>query len=708
MKPADINSVIVVEELDVARDGGSAVVVRRSIRRGRYEGHLFVVDLDRGGRPRRLTEGRVRDSWPRLSPDGSVVAFLRSDPDDEDAPTRLCLVAASGGTPRVVAPRGATPGFGAIGELAWSPDGSSLAFTAEVDPPRFIVGRRPPVGSAASRSARTPAPTARRITRADWRWDEIGHRDQWTHLFVLDLAGADGVRPHPVAAPRQVTSGDWGVSGITWHPNGSTVAFVADRGPEPDRDPCTAIWAVDIDAGSRSKRSQPRLLLDAPGGANRPAFSPNGRWLAAVGLMVPQPLDDLSPGLLLGPADGKRPPVALAPELDRPIGNWADSDLHGWMVSGRYGPAWLDDRTIVAAVTDRGRSLPERWVIDPRSGELVESPTASDRRQPGPWADATTHMLSVAPASRDRPGRVVTLGTLGQRAMDVMSVELADPPTQRSFRTHTTFGSAWQRKFDQPRMERIEVPGPGGPIETWIASPAGSGDGPLPTIVDVHGGPLGCWAPAPHIEVIMLAGAGYRVVLPNIRGSAGSGRDWIRPQLGDWGGVDADDVHAALDHAVGLGLVDTDRLGALGLSYGGFMVNWLVATSDRFAAAVSENGVTNQVSVWANSDSGPEYDRASLLGDPFSPEGIEKLWRQSPLRHVTNVHTPLLMLQAEADLRCPPQDNEQFFIALRHLGRTVEYVLYPEESHVYASAGRPDRRIDRMQRVLDWFANHLR
>ena len=292
--------------------------------------------------------------------------------------------------------------------------------------------------------------------------------------------------------------------------------------------------------------------------------------------------------------------------------------------------------------------------------------------------------------------------------MEVMSIDLEVPAAERRFRTHTTFGSSWQRKFTQPRMERIELPGPGGPIETWIASPPDAGAGPLPTIVDVHGGPLGCWAPAPHIEVIMLTGAGYRVVLPNIRGSAGYGQDWIRPQLGDWGGVDADDVHAALDGVIDLGLADARRLGALGLSYGGFMVNWLVATSDRFAAGVSENGVTNQVSVWANSDSGPEYDRASMLGDPFSPEGIRKLWRQSPLRHVTNVHTPLLMLQAEADLRCPPQDNEQFFIALRHLGRTVEYVLYPDESHVYASAGRPDRRIDRMQRVLDWFERYLR
>jgi dipeptidyl aminopeptidase/acylaminoacyl peptidase len=122
---------------------------------------------------------------------------------------------------------------------------------------------------------------------------------------------------------------------------------------------------------------------------------------------------------------------------------------------------------------------------------------------------------------------------------------------------------------------------------------------------------------------------------------------------------------------------------------------------------VSENGVTNQLSVWANSDCGPDYCRTSQLGDPFSPEGVERLWTQSPLRHVAAVRTPLLMLQGEADLRCPAADNEQFFIALRQLEREVEYVLYPDSYHTFSSNGRPDRRIDRMARVLDWFDRHI-
>ena len=177
------------------------------------------------------------------------------------------------------------------------------------------------------------------------------------------------------------------------------------------------------------------------------------------------------------------------------------------------------------------------------------------RRRTGPWADVVTHTIAVAPAAA-HPTRVVLLGTLGGRGMDVMTVDVGVAPAERVFRSHTTFGSAWQRRFRQPTMVRVDAPGAGGPIETWIASPTGAGDAPLPTIVDVHGGPLGCWAPAPHHEVTMLTGAGYRVVLPNIRGSAGYGRGWIRPQLGDWGGVDADDVHAALDHVIALGLAE--------------------------------------------------------------------------------------------------------------------------------------------------------
>jgi dipeptidyl aminopeptidase/acylaminoacyl peptidase len=703
MSPADIRRQVVVEELDLSADGRLAIVVRRSSRGDRYVSHLWAIRLDRGrtARPRQLTDGLTRDTKPRLSPDGRTIAFVRSDPADDDAPAALAMMSVDGGTVRARRGRG----FGGVDEVAWSPDGTRIAFTAEVDPPRFLVGTVDPVDQfVRSRSVRadgakgtgaeSPSPRARRIARTDWRWDGEGHLDRWSHLFVVDA--------RPGARPRQVTRGDWGVNHVAWHPDGRTVAFSADRGPEPDLRPRTTIWAVDVDGGGEDGAgSEPREVMTPDGWASHPAYSPDGRWLAATGILEPEPLDDISPGLILGPADGSRQPHAIAPDLDRPIGNWTDTDMNGWMVTGRHGPFWLDGQTLVATVSDRGRSHPMHFHLDPTDGRPIDPPTPTPRADHGPWSDATTHTVGVS-----RTGTIAVLGTLGTRAMELMTLE-TDADGGPAWSTRSTIGSRWQARHPTPFMRRIDAPGPGGAIETWIASPD-SGDGPLPTIVDVHGGPLGGWAPTPHMEVFLLVAAGFRVVLPNIRGSAMYGRDWIRPQLGDWGGVDAADVHAALDHVIELGLADPARLGVMGLSYGGFMVNWLVGTTDRFAAAVSENGVTNQVSDWANSDGGPEFDRGARLGDPLTPEGTEALWRQSPLRNVASVRTPLLMLQGEADLRCPPHDNEQFFIALRHLRRTVEYVLYPGSDHVYGSSGRPDRRIDRNERIIAWFDRYLR
>lgn len=669
MTPGVIRRQVVLEEHDIAPDGSAAVVVRRFVFVNRYLSHLWLVPLGRGrDRPRQLTEGVVRDDRPRFSPDGGSISFRRRWPDRPDHVRHLMLLHLD----RRGEPIALTSDAAYVTSLAWSPDGRRLAFTCEVGPPRFLIGP-PPTGNE--------SPLGRRIRRLDWRYDGQGHLDRREHLCV--------VLARPGARARQLTRGDFGVQEPTWHPDGGSIAFAADRGPEPDLNPRTTIWSVPAGGGEL------REILALGGAAHSPAFSPNGRWLATVGIVEADALDDVCPGLVIGPADGSGPAWLLAPDLERPIGNWVDTDLNGWMATATKGPIWADDRSIVALVSDRGRCLPWRFTVDPATGRTAGGPA------PLVEADAACYTLAVAPRARGGPLVTVT-GTLETRAQELMSIE------GDRFRTWTTLGSAWQGRARQLEMRRVFAPGDGGPIETWIASPPGAGNAALPTVVDVHGGPLGAWAPTPSLEVALLCGRGYRVVLPNIRGSATYGRAWIRPQLGDWGGADAADVHAALDHVIGVGLADPDRLGVLGLSYGGFMVHWLIGASDRFRAAVSENGVANQVNAWANSDMGVEYNRTSLLGDPLTREGMERLWRQSPLAHVANVRTPLLMFQAEADERCPKADNEQFFTALRVLRREVEYVLYPDEYHVYATTGRPDRRIDRMTRMLDWFDRWLK
>ena len=687
--PETLREQVVLEEHDLAPDGSWAVVVRRSVEGEEYVSHLWLVPLASGGEPRALTAGTVRDVRPLIAPDGSRIAFVRSIPGAEDGtPSELWVLEVADGSAFALplAPR-------SPGEVAWSPDGTRLAFTAETGPQRLLVGPVPEPGTPEAKDAK--APRARRITTLDFRWDYQGYLDRRSQVHVVAAAAG--------AQPRCLTAVSSGVSGICWRPDGRAIAFAADPRPDADLHPRTSIWTVDVPGtGDAAEAADAADVADDPGSTPavrevlalagpcaRPAWSADGRWLAVVGVDDADHFDDISPTLFTGPADGSSPAIPLAPDLDRPIGNWADTDLTGWQSEQRPGPAW-DGNGVVALVTDRGRSHPWRFGVDLATGRPAGDPV---RLASG---EAMAHTLAIG------GGRLTVTATIGARPPELCVLE------EGALRPVTTLGSAWVDGLAWPVMRCVEAPGPGGPIETWIASPASAApDAALPTVVDVHGGPLGAWSPAPALEVVLLCARGYRVVLPNIRGSASYGGEWIAPQLGHWGEVDADDVHAALDHVVALGLADPGRLGALGLSYGGFMVNWLVGTSDRFRAAVSENGVSNQVSAWAHSDSGPEYCRAARMGDATTPEGVELLWRQSPLRHVGSIHTPLLMLQSEADRRCPTSDNEQLFSALRWLRREVEYIVYPEEFHGIQATGRIDRRIDRMTRLLDWFDQHI-
>ena len=667
---------VVLEEHDPLPGGGGAVVVERFVHAETYRAHLRLVSFGRSRAAVRLTTGAVRDSSPRVSPDGRRLAFLRSFPNEPDRSTAVMVGGLDGREAWVLW----VPEHG-VSEIAWSPDGSRLACVAGGAAARFVVGP-----DTKGRSV-----TARRIQRADWRWDGVGHRDRWEQAWSIAVRRG--------ARPRQLTRGEADVKGIAWAPDGRSIAYAADPRPDADIRPRPSIWVVPAVGG------EPREAIRLAGCAGSPSFSPDGRWLACIGVDVADPLDDEQPGLFLAPvaagpgADGgavaPRRAVPITAGFDVPVGAWNDTDLNGWMASARPGPCWDGSASLVALVSEAGRVRPWRFPIDPATGRPAAPPGRLVDGDIAAWTlGVAGGVVSIVATVDDRPMELLVLAGRGVHAS----------PLRR-----TTLGGAWRRGLAWPEMRRVMVPGASGPIETWIVSPAGAGEAVLPAVVNLHGGPLGAWSPAPSTENVLLAAHGYRVILPNIRGSAGYGRAWIRPQLGDWGGVDAADTLAAVDHVVGLGLADPGRVGLLGLSYGGFLVNWLVgAAPGRFRAAVSENGVTNQLNSWANSDSGPEFDRMALLGDPLEEEGVAKLWRQSPLRHVARVRTPLLLLQGEADLRCPAADNEQLFVALRHLGREVEYVLYPESWHTFAITGRIDRRIDRNERMLAWFDRFLK
>lgn len=494
------------------------------------------------------------------------------------------------------------------------------------------------------------SPTAIALRTVDWRADgEPGLRVHPRHLHRVPVDGT---------APTRLTSGAWSASRPRVDGAGR-VYFLADRGPDADLWPTPQVHRIGA-AGIEQ-------VTAFAGGVRR--FHLADGEIRALAWEMPFPRDAEPPRWYRLPPGGA--PVGYG----GPLGSGAyytgllgdETDLHDWAAD-------LDDCAEATTLSRAGATVPVRV---PDGSPLLSGPAICGAIA----ADVAVLALPGAPGPD-----LYALGPVGPRRL-------------------TRHGS-WLTGAPAARCGSVDLPGPAGPITVLLIEPP-DGIACRATILDLHGGPTGQWGVVPPLEALLLAGAGFRVALPNIRGSIDRGPDWVAALGGAWGEADVADVLAVVDGLLSRQLAAPDRIGVMGLSYGGFLTQYLIGVTDQFAAAVAENGVSNQVAVWAGSDLGPSYNRAAGLGDTVTPDGVQRLWQASPLRQVAAIRTPLLMLQGEADRTCPASDNEQLFVALRALGRRVDYVLYPEESHLMQATGRIDRRIDRHSRVLAWFEEYL-
>jgi dipeptidyl aminopeptidase/acylaminoacyl peptidase len=652
-----------LSDAQISPDGELVAYVERrmSRRHDEYVSHIWIVPVD-GGKPRRLTRGRVRDTHPRWSPDGRSLVFTR-----ELEKRRQLVLAQPRKPPRKRKERVLLDLDGVPSSPAWSPDGERIAFLFRPLTAEEREARRP-----ADRRRPQPRVLRRLLNREDGRGFLPDERN---HVWVMDRRGKGRL---------QLTHGDAEDHEPVWSPDGERVVFLSNRVERADYLTGNMdIWAVPPSGGEAVQ------LTREPGPFYGAAFSPDGTRIAFLGNLDPTAWvwRNFEPRLI--PAEGGRS-TALGTGFDRTCLSVIIHDLAEFGHSPQ-APVWAADGSeLVCLVSDRGACGLYRVPVDG-----------------GDPAPLLAGPRDVAAYSLSRDGRRWAL-VIGDATSphEVYGWEPEAGEPRRLTRANDRFLA--KRTLAVP--EEVEIPVADGDgrrraLHGWVLRPPEAARNERrPLILAIHGGPMAMYGWIYFQEFQVFAAAGFTVLFTNPRGSQGYGEAHCLAIRGDWGNLDHRDLMAAADWAAAQPYVDPYRMGVTGGSYGGFMTNWIIAHTDRFRAAVTDRSISNLYSMYGATDFGWDFEW-ELGARPW--EDPARYLRQSPLTYVDAIRTPLLIVHGEMDLRCSVEQADQLFTALKVLGREVEYVRYPEQSHGMARMGRPSLRTDRLERYVEWFRRHL-
>ncbi|MBC8223572.1 S9 family peptidase [Candidatus Bathyarchaeota archaeon] len=614
----------------------------------RYDTQIWLLDLE-AKKPVQFTSGEKSSSNPRWSPKEDRVLFTSSrpspgDPEDEKKKAQLFVIPADGGEARQV-----TRVDEAVRNPAWSPDGRSILFLANV-----------------FKGEKAEGSDVKIIRRMKYKHDGKGFSvGRYPHLFVAPAKGGKA---------KQVTDGLFDVEAAVWSPDSERIAFVAIMGEDADKSFHRNIYAVPAKGG------EPELLLEGKGPIGTLEWSPDGRYIAFSGRELKDPglvwhknievyVLDLKEG-------GAR---CLTGDFDRTAG-------------GSPNLKWSPDSGhIYALFPHHGTTHLHRIGLD------------------GGVAPVTEGEIDIGSFSLDDSGTKIAFN-----ASDAVTpAELFILDAEQRKLTEMNKGLLRKLRISPPE-EFWFIASDGVEVQGWIVKPRGFREGEkYPACIQIHGGPRGAYGfkldSACH-EFQVLADHGYVVVYTNPRASIGYGEQFAGLISGAWGERDYMDIMEATDHVIeNYGFVDPERFGVLGGSYGGFMTNWIVGHTDRYKAAITMRSISNWYSFHGTSDIGWMTLPTHELVNGKDPWDDPKLcMEKSPITYVKNMVTPMLIIHSEEDHRCPMEQGEQLYIALKKLGRTTEFVRFPDEPHGLSRDGKPKHRRERLQHIVRWFDRYLK
>jgi len=608
---------------------------------------LWRVDLDGGGL-RQLTRGRNQDGSPSVSPDGERILFTSS----RSGSSQLWSLPVHGG--EAVQLTDFAPG---VADPVWSRDGSRIAVVAEVWP-----------DCGADEDCHAKREEARAKGKLDvYVADGLLYR-HWTswkrgplnHVLVVDAVSGEvlaDATPGPFEAPTFSLGGG---GDYAFTPDGASLVFTCNREAEQASSTNVDLWAAPV-AGGEARN----LTAANPGWDGHPLFSPDGERMAWVSQATGGFESDLR-RLAVADVGGGAPRYLTSREgFDDMLG-----DL-------RWSP---DGRWIYFTADVKGRTPIHR--VDVASGaiEVVH-----------------THGL-ITGFELTPDGRTIVYSA---RTIDRPAELYAVPAAGGEARALTDLNAEFLAEVDVRPAEELWIPtSEGYEVQCFVVKPHGFQEGRrYPLILNVHGGPQSQWSDAFRGDWQVYPGAGYVVAFANPTGSTGRGQAFVDAISRDWGGRVYRDLMAVADHLETLDYVDRERMGAMGWSYGGYMMMWMQGHTDRFRCQAAMMGLYDLESFYGATEElwFPEWD---LGGAPWESEDYATF---SPSRFVENFKTPALVITGELDYRVPYTQSLQYFTALQKRGVDSRLVVMPNAGHW------PGWRemIFYYNAHLDWFARHL-
>ena len=623
----------------------------------------------------------------------------------------------------------------------WAPDGSFFVF----------LSNRDSEGSEGNQlyMMRHDGGEAQKVTEAeegvsgfdfspDGRWlvyrsGESG-QEQLFGISVADL---------PAGEAGQLTEGEAGIEQWDFSPDGGRIYFVRPDSFDEDEKlrleegftvdvknamtPLSKLWSLDVVSGTESP-----LTFSESYSVNAFTISPDGRWMGFTGgsteryernitqarLYTDQYLLEVSSGRverLTENYEVGESGLSFSPD-SRWIAFTAPDDME------RY--SMTNSRMYVRAVGDSGgafRKIGADFDQSIRAGFWSDD-ASTIYFNAGVTVTTQLHALDVQTGQvRQLTNARAALSVSRDEDSGVILIGYSDPVTPPTvFTTSSIEGiadrSSWIQLADaNPQLrdisfgEEVEVnwtSTDGKTVGGVLVYPVGYSEGTrYPLIVAIHGGP----ASADQLRfnggynAQVYAGAGYAILKPNYRGSTNYGNAHRTDIVGDYFTLGFDDIMTGVDHLIEEGIVDSERMGALGWSAGGHWSNWILTHTDRFKAISSGAGTMNWISMYAQSD--VQRNRQFYIGDDFLYENFDPYWDQSPLKYIADAKTPTMVHVVEGDPRVPSPQSVELHMALKKLGVPTELFMYPGRSH-----GIPDPRNRLVKAVSEmaWMDHYVR